>query len=115
MLAAVVPADGARQFGTLFDAEAAVVAYPDETCGVISNRLAVHGLERLPVLARNAAGSLVGLVSRSDLVKLSVRVAAEEEHREVLRSLPGKTTKSGGSHAGTEFGTSDVDKSMHRT
>jgi H+/Cl- antiporter ClcA/CBS domain-containing protein len=62
-------------------------ALPGETCRLVAARLAVQGLERLPVVADAGTMRLVGLVSRSDLVKPSA-VHFEDEHRqERYRSL----------------------------
>ena len=55
-------------------------ALPGETCRLVATRLAVHGLERLPVVADSGTLQLVGIVSRSDLVKPSL-VHFDEEHK----------------------------------
>ncbi|HEX6792984.1 MAG TPA: CBS domain-containing protein, partial [Casimicrobiaceae bacterium] len=65
-----------------------VVALPDETCRMTASRLALHGLERLPVVADEQSMRLVGLVARSDLVKPRLGHIAEEETRERLRRVP---------------------------
>ena len=59
-------------------------ATPAETCKAVAARLAIRGLERLPVI--DAAGSrrLIGIVSRSDLVKPAHGVHEEEVRRERL-------------------------------
>ncbi|KND57938.1 Chloride channel protein [Candidatus Paraburkholderia schumanniana] len=44
-------------------------AVPGEPCRLAATRLAVHELERLPVVASKESMKLVGIVSRSDLVK----------------------------------------------
>ena len=54
----------------------------------MSNRLAVHGLERLPVVSDAQSRRLVGLISRSDLVKPSLAFFEEEERREMFRRSP---------------------------
>jgi H+/Cl- antiporter ClcA/CBS domain-containing protein len=75
---------------TLGDALAgrsAPVALADETCRLVATRLAVHSLERLPVVADRESLELVGIVARSDLVK-PARAHFEEEHkRERFRGL----------------------------
>jgi CBS domain-containing protein len=78
----------AVKVGDLYGANAPVVALPGETCRTISNRLAVHALERLPVVAHAQSHRLVGIVSRSDLVKLSSVSADEEDRREAFQRLP---------------------------
>ncbi|HWT35649.1 MAG TPA: chloride channel protein, partial [Paraburkholderia sp.] len=64
-----------------------VVALPDETCRLIATRLAVHDLERLPVVVDRDSMQLLGVVSRSDLVKTSVAHFEEEHKRERFRRL----------------------------
>jgi CBS domain-containing protein len=59
---------------------APAVALPGEPCRLAATRLAVHDLERLPVVADKASMRLVGIVSRSDLVK-PARAHFDEEHR----------------------------------
>jgi H+/Cl- antiporter ClcA len=78
----------ALKVGDLFDSDAAIIALPAETCRAVSNRLAVHSLERLPVVADAQSRRLVGIVSRSDLVKPSSAASDEEERREVFQRLP---------------------------
>ncbi|WP_347322367.1 CBS domain-containing protein, partial [Ralstonia pseudosolanacearum] len=65
-----------------------VMALPGETCRIVATRLAVHGLERLPVVADAQSRRLVGIVSRSDLVKPSVAFFDEEQRRERFRRAP---------------------------
>lgn len=57
-------------------------ATPEETCKAVAARLAALGLERLPVL--DAQSRLIGIVSRSDLLKPLLQIHREEEHRERL-------------------------------
>ncbi|WP_404989824.1 chloride channel protein [Caballeronia sp. LZ029] len=61
-------------------AAAPVFALPGEPCRLAATRLAVHELERLPVVADKQSLKLVGIVSRSDLVK-PARAHFDEEHR----------------------------------
>lgn len=72
----------------LFGANAPVMALPDETWRIVATRLAVHGLERLPVVADSQSRKLVGIVSRSDLVKPSLAFFEEEQRRERFRRGP---------------------------
>jgi H+/Cl- antiporter ClcA len=72
----------------LFGANEPAVALASETCKTLSTRLAVHGLERLPVVDGAQSRRLVGMVSRSDLVKPSLNTFDEEERREVFRYTP---------------------------
>ncbi|MDR5753425.1 MULTISPECIES: chloride channel protein [unclassified Caballeronia] len=64
-----------------------VVALPHENCRLVATRLAVHGLERLPVVADNGTRRLVGIVARSDLVKPSLAHFDEEHKRERFRRI----------------------------
>ena len=50
--------------------------------------LAVHGIERLPVVTQAAQPQLLGVVSRSDLIKASATLHDEEHERRTLRTLP---------------------------
>ncbi|CAM2156026.1 chloride channel protein, CIC family [Pararobbsia alpina] len=76
----------ATTMGELFGVNVAPAALATETLKTISTRLAVHGLERLPVVDDPKHRRLVGIVSRSDLVKPSLNTFEEEERREVFRS-----------------------------
>jgi H+/Cl- antiporter ClcA len=78
----------AVKIADLFGANAPNLAMPGETCRSISNRLAVQDLERLPVVADAQSRRLVGIVSRSDLVKPSLAFFHEEERRELFRRTP---------------------------
>ncbi|WP_233834351.1 chloride channel protein [Paraburkholderia sp. ZP32-5] len=62
-------------------------ALPSETCRLVATRLAVLGLERLPVVADRKSMHLVGIVSRSDLVKPSLAHFEEEHKRERFRRI----------------------------
>ncbi|HEY3599894.1 MAG TPA: chloride channel protein [Paraburkholderia sp.] len=67
--------------------DAPVVALRHETCRLIATRLAVHGLERLPVVTDRKSMRLVGIVSRSDLIKPSMGYFEEEHKKERFRRL----------------------------
>ena len=56
------------------------VALANETCRLVATRLAVHGLERLPVVADRESLRLIGIVARSDLVK-PAQLHFDEEHK----------------------------------
>jgi H+/Cl- antiporter ClcA len=62
-------------------------ALVDETCRLVATRLAVHGLERLPVVADRQSMQLIGIVSRSDFVKLSLAHFEDEHRRERFRRV----------------------------
>ncbi|WP_322102380.1 chloride channel protein [Paraburkholderia sp. J41] len=73
--------------GALLAQRSPDVALPEETCRQIATRLAVHGLERLPVVTDRETRRLVGIVSRSDLVKLSLSHFEEEHKKERFRRI----------------------------
>jgi CBS domain-containing protein len=85
--------DGLRRHGDarvadLFGANVPAMALPDENCRLIATRLAVHGLERLPVVSDAQSRRLVGLIARSDLIKPSLAVGDEEAVHERFFALP---------------------------
>jgi CBS domain-containing protein len=71
----------------MLHAHSAVFALADETCRVVATRLAVHGLERLAVVTDLDSRRLVGIVSRSDLVKPTIAHFEEEHKKERFRRL----------------------------
>jgi CBS domain-containing protein len=87
-LLAAGDAQRVTKMGDLFGANMPNMALPGETCRTIANRLAVHKLERLPVVADAESCRLVGMISRSDLVKPSLAFFNEEERFEVFRHTP---------------------------
>lgn len=63
-----------------------VVAYQDEPLRLVVNRMATTGLTVFPVVKRDAARELVGLIALPDLLKARELSVAEEHYRErVLR------------------------------
>ena len=56
-------------------------------CRCRTTRLAVHQLERLPVVKDASSRELLGLVARSDLVKPSLALFDEEENFEQFNAL----------------------------
>ncbi|MDB5768855.1 MAG: putative transrane protein, partial [Collimonas fungivorans] len=84
-------ADGSNALTTLFnpaclEQSAALVALPSETCRIAAARMATHHLERLPVVSDLQSRRLVGIISRSDLIKPSRLFFDEEQKRERLLS-----------------------------
>ena len=65
-----------------------VMALPDETCRVVATRLAVHHLERVPVVKHARSRELLGLVARSDLIKPSLSLFDEEHNYERFNRTP---------------------------
>ncbi|WP_244816204.1 chloride channel protein [Caballeronia sp. Lep1P3] len=88
-LAALAPAHAATIGDALAQKSdaAPVVALPGEPCRLAATRLAVHELERLPVVEDKTSMTLVGIVSRSDLVKPARAHFDEEHRRERFRGL----------------------------
>ncbi|RQS64279.1 chloride channel protein [Burkholderia sp. Bp8963] len=72
---------------SLFSQRAPDVALAEETCRQIATRLAIHSLERLPVVTDRASMRLIGIVSRSDLVKPALAHFDEEHKRERFRRI----------------------------
>jgi CBS domain-containing protein len=65
-----------------------IVAYPDESCRSAAERMAQCGVGRLPVVSREDPRKLLGIVTRSDLLKVRARVADEEQRREQFIRYP---------------------------
>lgn len=80
-----VAAPHAKCMGDLFGENLPVMALPEETCRIVATRMAVHRLERLPVVRDAQSRVLLGLVARSDLIKPSLSLFDEEHNFE--RSL----------------------------
>jgi CBS domain-containing protein len=64
------------------DRQKLVYALPSDTCRSAALKLAAHGLERLPVVNDSVARKLIGIISRSDLLKPARALHEEEFHRE---------------------------------
>ncbi|USX25889.1 chloride channel protein [Oxalobacteraceae bacterium OTU3CINTB1] len=79
-------ADAVR-VGDLFGVNLPIFALADETCRALATRLAVHQLERLPVVDDAASRRLIGIVSRSDLIKPALSLHAEELTRQTVRQV----------------------------
>ena len=85
---------GIGRVADLFGANVPAMALPDENCRIIATRLAVHGLERLPVVRDPQSRSLIGLIARSDLIKPSLAIEDEENVHERFFNLPLDAAKS---------------------
>ena len=79
---------GCARVADLFGANVPAMALPGETCRIVATRLAVHGLERLPVVSDARSRRLLGLIARSDLIKPSLDVDAQEHRHERFFNLP---------------------------
>ncbi|CAG4918063.1 Voltage-gated ClC-type chloride channel ClcB [Paraburkholderia gardini] len=63
------------------------IALPRETCRSVAARLAITGLDRVPVVEDENTYRLLGIVSRHDLVKPSMSVFADEHEVEQFRRV----------------------------
>jgi CBS domain-containing protein len=72
------------RLSALFENRKTNVALSTETCQLVGRRMAVEHLERLPVVADQHSMRLVGIVSRSDLLKPAQQTFHEEHVRERL-------------------------------
>jgi CBS domain-containing protein len=59
-----------------------VTAYPWESCRVAAERMAVAGVGRLVVVSPEAPTQVVGIITRSDLLKPRARLSEEELRRD---------------------------------
>ena len=84
---------GATRVADLFGANVPAMALPGENCRIVATRLAVHGLERLPVVTDPQSRRLVGIVTRSDLIKPSMAIGEEEQSTERFFELPLATAR----------------------
>ena len=80
-------AAGAVRVGDLYGVNLPIFALADETCRALATRLAVHELERLPVVSDAQSRRLIGIVSRSDLIKPAFSLHAEELERQTVRRV----------------------------
>jgi H+/Cl- antiporter ClcA/CBS domain-containing protein len=76
---------GVETIADLFGANTPIMALADETCRIVGTRMAVHGVERLPVVTDAQSRKLIGIISRSDLIKPSLTLYAEEHQHERFR------------------------------
>ena len=82
----------ASRLSELFGENPPVMALADESCRTVAARLAVHGLERIPVVSDAHTRKLIGLVTRSDLIKSSRDLHAEEHEFEQMLPWPWQRT-----------------------
>ena len=71
-----------RSAGDALASSVIEVALPSDTCQQVAARMAVHGLERMPVVESPRSRRLIGIVSRSDLVRPLDTQFHEETQRE---------------------------------
>ena len=69
-----------------------VVAYPSDACRAAAARMARHHIGRLPVVSSEHPNKLLGILTRSDLLKLNLRHFEEEEvHEKFIGVDPSET------------------------
>jgi len=95
-IVALGPESAAQPIGRVLDTGVSPeFALPTETCRSIAHRLAALGRERLPVVDDPAELRLVGIVSRSDLLKPMRTQHEEESVRERILHLGRRATGDG--------------------
>jgi len=87
LLDRVSPEHADAPLGSAFGQMRPEIALPGETCRNVAARLAMQGLERVPVVENERTYRLVGIVSRHDLVKPSMSVFTEERELEQFRHV----------------------------
>ena len=73
---------------SMTDEQDDVFALSTETCRAVAARMAALGIERLAVVDPADAQRLIGVVSRSDLLKPSRQLHEDEFRRERLLRTP---------------------------
>jgi CBS domain-containing protein len=61
-----------------------ITVYPSESCRTAAERMAENGVGRLPVVSPDDPGKVIGIVTRSDLLKPRAKTVEEEVRRERL-------------------------------
>jgi hypothetical protein len=87
LLDQIPPEKAGAPLGAFFGQTQPRIALPGETCRSVAARLAITGLDRLPVAEDDKTYRLVGIVSRHDLLKPSMSVFAEEHEQEQFRRV----------------------------
>ncbi len=71
-----------------------IVAYPSDPCRAAAARMARHRIGRLPVVSSEHPTKLLGILTRSDLLKLNLKHFEEEEvHEKFIDMDPSKIVK----------------------
>ncbi|QCP54725.1 chloride channel protein [Trinickia violacea] len=87
LLDRIPPGQCDTPIGSVFALARPEVALPGETCRDVAARLAITGLDRVPVVEDKSTYRLLGIVSRHDLVKPSMSVFTEERELEQFRQV----------------------------
>ncbi len=74
---------------------APITAYPWESCRTAAERMAENGVGRLPIVAPDQPTQVIGIVTRSDLLKPRAKTVEEEGLRERLLRTPASTGDDG--------------------
>ena len=61
-----------------------ITAYPWESCRVAAERMVEKGIGRLPIIATDGSGRVIGIVTRADLLTARAKTVEEEMQRERL-------------------------------
>ncbi|WP_309491401.1 chloride channel protein [Trinickia mobilis] len=87
LLDRIPPGKTDTPIGSFFAQGRPEIALPGETCRNVAARLAITGLDRVPVVEDENTFRLLGIVSRHDLVKPSLSVFTEERELEQFRRV----------------------------
>jgi CBS domain-containing protein len=90
LLSRIEPHSLQEGIAALFKDRRPEVAVPGETCRAVASRMAAFGLERMPVVEAAGSLKLVGIVTRSDLLKVTGELYDEESRRERFFGFPGR-------------------------
>jgi CBS domain-containing protein len=82
LLSRIEPEGLSESVGVLFEGRPPEHAMPGETCRAVASRMAAFGLERLAVVESATSTKVVGIVTRSDLLKVTGEIYDEELRRE---------------------------------
>jgi CIC family chloride channel protein len=66
-----------------------ITAYPDEVLRSVADRMAAHGVSVIPVVDRDNATHLEGLITQFDLLKAREKLLAEERHTQRILTMRG--------------------------
>ena len=66
-----------------------ITAYPDEVLRSVADRMAAHGVSVIPVVNRDDAAHLEGLITQFDLLKAREKLLAEERHTQRILTMKG--------------------------
>lgn len=66
-----------------------VTAYPDEVLRSVADRMAAHGVSVIPVVDRDDATHLEGLITQFDLLKAREKLLTEERHSQRILTMKG--------------------------